>query len=200
MKENTLITVTRQYGSGGREVASIVAKKLGLRCYDRKIVAMAAENLGEDPSSIDEVVENAYDLPSNNLSILGEFANERIPMFNQMFVEQGKVILHIAKKGSAVFLGRCADYILKDNPNTFSFFIYADDEFREERAKTHYGTHSLKDLDKEAKNRELYYAHFTGKKWGDPQNYDLMINTSKLSLEDAANLIIEFIEAKQKEA
>lgn len=197
MKDNTLITITRQYGSGGREIASIIAKKIGVKCYDRKIVSIAASNLGEDPNTINQVVEEAYDMPESNISILGEFANERVPMFNKMFIEQGKVIRHIASQGSAVFLGRCSDFILKGLPNTYSFYVYASDEYREERAKTHYNEHTLAELDKEAKNRERYYTHFTGQEWGDPQNYDLMINTSNISLEEAADLIINYIENRQ---
>ena len=200
MKDNTLITITRQYGSGGREVSSIVAKKLGLRRYDRKIVEMAAEKLHDyTDMSIDEIIKNSYRDPDNSSSGIGDYAFERIPHFNRMYIEQAKIILEVAKKGSAVFLGRCADYILKDFPNCYSFFIYADDEFRLNRAKDHYGSHTLKDLDKEDVNRQNYYSYYTGQTWGDPKNYDLMINTSKISLEEAADLIIKYIELKQQD-
>ena len=172
MEKNTLVTITRQYGSGGREVADLVAKKMGVRRYDRKVVAN-----------------------------LGDYAYERVPQHNRMYIEQAKVILEVAKEdGSAVFLGRCADYILKDQPNTYSFFIYADDDYRLARAKTHYAGHTIKELDAEDKHREQYYAYYTGRTWGDPQNYDLMINTSKISLEAAADLIISYIELRQKKA
>ena len=190
MKDNTLITITRQYGSGGREISSIVAKKLGLRRYDRKIVEMAAEKLHDySDMPIDEIIKNSYKDPDNSTSGIGDYAFERIPHFNRMYIEQAKIILEVAKKGSAVFLGRCADYILKDFPNCYSFFIYADDEFRLNRAKDHYGSH----------NRQNYYSYYTGQTWGDPKNYDLMINTSKISLEEAADLIIKYIELKQQD-
>ena len=198
MKNITLITVTRQYGSGGREVSAIVAKKLGLRRYDRKIVEIAAKKMRDyNDMSIDDIIKDSYTMPDNVGSGIGDYSFERIPYFNRMYVEQAKVILEIAKNGSAVFLGRCADYILKDFPNTYSFFIYADDEFRLNRAKDHYNNHSVKDLDKEDKNRQNYYAYYTGQTWGDPKNYDLMINTSKISLEKAADLIINYIRLKQ---
>ena len=200
MKDNTLITITRQYGSGGREVSSIVAKKLGLRGYDRKIVEMAAEKLHDySDTPIDEIIKNSYNNPDDSTSGIGDYAFERIPYFNRMYIEQAKIILEVAKKGSAVFLGRCADYILKDFPNRYSFFIYADDTFRLNRAKDHYGNHTLKELDEEDKNRQSYYAYYTGQTWGDPKNYDLMINTGKISLEEAADLIIKYIELKQKD-
>ena len=200
MKDNTLITITRQYGSGGREVSSIVAKKLGLRRYDRKIVEMAAEKLHDySDTPIDEIIKNSYNNPDDSTSGIGDYAFERIPYFNRMYIEQAKIILEVAKKGSAVFLGRCADYILKDFPNRYSFFIYDDDTFRLNRAKDHYGNHTLKELDEEDKNRQSYYAYYTGQTWGDPKNYDLMINTGKISLEEAADLIIKYIELKQKD-
>ena len=200
MKNNTLITITRQYGSGGREVSAIVAKKLGLRRYDRKIVEMAAKKMRDyGDMSIDDIIKDSYTAPNNAGSGIGDYAFERIPYFNRMYVEQAKIILGVAKNGSAVFLGRCADYILKDFPNTYSFFIYADDEFRLNRAKDHYGSHSIKDLDNEDKNRQSYYAYYTGQTWGEPKNYDLMVNTSKISLEKAADLIIKYIELQQQD-
>ena len=200
MKNNTLITITRQYGSGGREVSAIVAKKLGLRRYDRKIVEMAAKKMRDyGDMSIDDIIKDSYTAPDNAGSGIGDYAFERIPYFNRMYVEQAKIILGVAKNGSAVFLGRCADYILKDFPNTYSFFIYADDEFRLNRAKDHYGSHSIKDLDNEDKNRQSYYAYYTGQTWGEPKNYDLMVNTSKISLEKAADLIIKYIELQQQD-
>ncbi len=199
MEKNTLVTITRQYGGGGREVADLVAKKMGVRRYDRKVVAMAAQNIGEE-NNFHDLIERSYNAPENCMGNLGDYAYVRVPMHNRMYIEQAKVILGVAKEGSAVFLGRCADYILKDHPNTFSFFIYANDEFRQNRAKTHYAGHTLKDLDAEDKHREQYYAYYTGRAWGDPQNYDLMINTSKISLEAAADLIISYIELRQKRA
>ncbi|WP_296828692.1 AAA family ATPase [uncultured Megasphaera sp.] len=199
MEKNTLVTITRQYGSGGREVADLVAKKMGVRRYDRKVVAMAAQNIGEE-NDFHDLIERSYNAPENCMGNLGDYAYVRVPMHNRMYIEQAKVILGIAKEGSAVFLGRCADYILKDHPNEFSFFIYADDEFRKNRAQTHYADHTIEDLDAEDKHREKYYMYYTGRTWGDPQNYDLMINTSKISLEAAADLIISYIELRQNEA
>lgn len=197
MENNTLVTITRQYGSGGREVADRVAKKMGVRRYDRKVVAMAAENLGKE-EDFDDLMERSYNAPENCLGNLGDYAFERVPQHNQMYIEQAKVILKVAKEGSAVFLGRCADFILKDEPHSYAFFIYADEAFRKARAKDHYGNCTLKELDAEDKHRERYYAYYTGRTWGDPQNYDLMINTSKIGTEKAAELILAYIKLRQK--
>lgn len=199
LKDNTYITITRQYGSGGKEVANLVAKKLGINCYDRKIVHLAAEKFSNssgtiDPALMEDLIKTSYSLPGT----LGDYAMDSIPYYNKMFKEQSTAILRLAQQGSAVFLGRCSDYILKDYPNTYSFFIYANDEFRQNRAKDHYGNNTLKELDKEDKNRKRYYAYYTGQTWGDAQNYDLMINVSHISLEKAADLIIEYIKLHQK--
>ena len=177
MDQKTLITITRQYGSGGREVAEILAKKMGVKRYDRKIVAMAAENVAdaEDAQDFESLIERSYNSPENCLGNLGDYAYVRVPQHNRMYIEQAKVILKIAEKESAVFLGRCADYILKDNPDAFSFFIYADNAFRKE-----------------------HYAYYTGQTWGAPENYDLLINTSKLSLEEAAELILNYVELRRR--
>ena len=123
LKDNTYITITRQYGSGGKEVANIVAKKLGINCYDRKIVHLAAERFHNSTEPIsnevmEDLITTSYSMPGS----LGDYSFESIPFYNKMFKEQSIAILKLAQKGSAVFLGRCSDYILKDYPNTFSFF------------------------------------------------------------------------------
>ena len=193
MEKNTLVTITRQYGSGGREVADLVAKKMGVRRYDRKVVAMAAEKLGNE-ANFHDLIESSYNAPDNCLGNLGDYAYERVPQHNRMYIEQAKVILEVAKEdGSAVFLGRCADYILKDHPNTYSFFIYADDDFRAKRAKTDYDGATLEQLNKEETRRKQYYEFYTGQTWGAPEHYDLMINTSNMPLEDVADFILDYI-------
>ncbi len=100
--------------------------------------------------------------------------------------------------GSAVFLGRCADYILKDIKNCTSVYLYADREFRKNRVKEIYGSNA-EIMDKEEKNRADYYNYYTGNRWGDINNYDFAINTSKVSFEEAADLIYRFAKDKQKE-
>ena len=95
---------------------------------------------------------------------------------------------------SAIFLGRCADYILRNRKDVFSFFIYADDDFRAERGKLKYHGMSLKELNREENRRKQYYEFYTGQRWGDPTNYDMMINTSGISLETAANTILAYIQ------
>lgn len=194
MEKHIVITISRQYGSGGKEIAEIVAKKMGVRCYDRQILYLAAENMGETEIDADTIIREAYQRPDFKLGSLGEYGFEAIPYYNKKFREQARIIRKIAEKENAVFLGRCADAVLNGVLEYYSFFIYADEEFRRQRAKTHYEQKSLKDMEREDKTRERYYNYYTGKKWGDPLNYDLMINTSKITLEKAAEVIMRYIE------
>ncbi|WP_175463400.1 cytidylate kinase-like family protein [Selenomonas sp. KH1T6] len=198
MKENTLITITRQYGSGGREVSEILAKRMGVKRYDRKIVNMAAEKMGQG-ADIESIVESSYASPETSKPYFQQGGFGRVADYNRRYIEQAKAILAIAKRGEgAVFLGRCADFVLKDCPNHYSFFIYADDDFREQRAKEEYDEKTVKELNAVDEQRRSYYAYYTGRKWGDPQNYDMMINTSKITLEEAADLICQYVEMRQK--
>lgn len=92
MEKNTLVTITRQYGSGGREVADLVAKKMGVRRYDRKVVAMAAQNIGEE-NNFHDLIERSYNAPENCMGNLGDYAYVRVPMHNRMYIEQAKLSL-----------------------------------------------------------------------------------------------------------
>lgn len=198
MKERTLITISRQYGSGGKEIAELLAKKMNVRCYDRQILYLAAEKMDGSDLDMNTILDMSYKMPEGSfMESVTSLGYETIPPYNKMYREQAKVMRKIAEKESAVFLGRCADVVLKDFPECFSIFIYADEEFRKNRAKELYGNKTIKELEKENKTRERYYNYYTGQKWGDPQNYDLMINTSNLTPEQAAELIIDYVEKRQ---
>ena len=115
-----------------------------------------------------------------------------------MYIQQARIILELAEIGeSAVFVGRCADYILREKPNCYSFFIYADDEYRRKQVRDVYKDSSLQDVRDVDAQRKRYYAYYTGRTWGDPQNYDLMINTTNISTEMAARMIVRYVELRQ---
>lgn len=199
MEEYTIITISRQYGSGGKELSDIIAEKMQTRCYDRQILYLAAQEIGADSVDINSINKLAYDKGGIGLGgITGVMGMGNIPVYNQMFLEQAKIIQKLAVQGSCVFLGRCADFVLKDFEKHYSFFIYADREFKEKRARERYGNATLKELEKEDKSRAEYYQYYTGLKWGDCNNYDMMLNTSKISLEHAADLIMSYVEKRQK--
>lgn len=198
MKNKTIVTISRQYGSGGEEVGRILAEKMGAWCYSRDILAIAAERIGNEELTEEAIQELSYKSGGvADSGITGVMGAGNIPVYNQMFLERAKIIQKLANYGSAEFLGRCADYILKDFENCYSIYIYADKEFRENRVKNEYHE-SLSKMEKEDRSRADYYNYYTGQKWGDLKNYDLAINTGKISFEKAAEIIYEFVTENSK--
>lgn len=194
MNKKTIVTISRQYGSGGEKVGQILAEKMGVWCYGRDILTIAAEKIRDEELS-DEIIEQLnYKWGGIAESgITGVLGMGNIPVYNQMFLEQAKIIQKLANYGSAVFMGRCADYILKDFENCYSIYIYADDEFRKDRVMNVYHEKPEK-MEKEDRSRAEYYSYYTGQKMGDLKNYTLAINTSKVDFEKAAELIWKLIQ------
>ena len=189
---NRIITISRQFGSGGRTVGKEVAAKLGIPCYDADLIDKISEQSGFTKEYVAERGE--YGVSSNWFERAFNDRDRNGHSFqDDLWRVQQQVILDLAQKGSCVIVGRCADYILKDKPNCYSFFIYADDDFRAQRAKTDYNGATLDQLNKEEKRRKQYYEFYTGQTWGAPEHYDLMINTSNMALEDAADFILDYI-------
>ena len=177
MDKGTIISISRQYGSGGREVAQILAEKTGFHLYDRQIIDSAAKELGFIPFHSFGVEESLSD--------------------TSMFIAESKIIRKLAKNGSCIILGRCADFVLRDFAKHYSFFICADDDFRTERGRTEYEGKSLKEIKAEDRKRADYYEYYTGETWGQPEKYSLSINTSKTPLDKAAALITQYIDLLQ---
>ncbi len=207
MKANTLITIGRQFGSGGHEIAVGLSEKLGIPYYDKEIIVEAAkksglnENLFKNAeeqtvsSFLYSVALGAY-TPANSLT--------GMPFMNineTIFQEQSKVIVDLANRGSCVIVGRCADYILKDRPECFRVFMYADLSDRIGRIKKLYNLDDKKAEDlilKTDKKRGNFYHYYTGKKWNNLENYDLCINSAKTGVEGAIETILSFVEQAQK--
>ena len=198
MKENTVITVSRQYGCGGRELAKILAKKLNVKLYDRQIVHIAAAKLGINDLSEQDLLELENTVHPLTLTFMPfhSFGTRMGESSRGMFLSEASVVRKLANDGPCVILGRCADYVLEDMPNHFSIFVCANDEYGEERGRTVYDGKSVIELNQEDAKRAEYYAYYTGKEWGNPKNYDLSVNTSHKSLEDIADVIIEYINKK----
>lgn len=196
--ENLILTVGRQYGAGGRELAGILAKKLGVKLYDRQIVHIAAAKLGINDLSEKELLQMENEVQPLSMGFLPfhSFGTRMGGSSNEMFLSESAAIRKIAKDGPCVFLGRCADYALREEKNHFDIFVMADDDFREERGKAVYEGKSLRELDKEDKKRAQYYNYYTGRTWGDPQHYDLVVNTGRgASLEQIAEGVLAYIKA-----
>lgn len=202
MNEKTVITISREYGSGGRELSQILAKKLGIKLYDRQIINRAAEELGVDDMKFEKLKKFEEEVPALPVKympfyLFGVKAGPQT-LNDKLFESESEVIRHLAEDKSCVILGRCADYVLRHRKYTYSFYICADDEFRAKRGQEVYEGRSLNELDEEDLKRGGYYSHYTGRKWGDPKYYNLSINTSYMSLEDAADLIIHYVETLQQ--
>ena len=198
MKENTVITISRQYGCGGRELATILAKKLNVKLYDRQIVHIAAAKLGIHDLNEQDLLELENTVQPLSLGFMPfhSFGSYMGESSTGMFISESSVVRKLADDGSCIILGRCADYALQEHPNHFSIFVCADDEYREKRGQAVYGK-SLKELDKENEKRARYYNYYTDRKWGEAVNYDVVVNTSKQSLDKIADGIIKYIEELQ---
>lgn len=198
-----VITIARQYGSGGHEIGERLAKELGLPFYDNKIIDMVAEETGfttdfvrhheqniENPILQDIVVQNYLEPIDQSLS-----------SDDQLFVGQSRVLRRIAQKESCVVVGRCADYVLADLPNVVKVFVYANDEFRAKRVAN--DDHlSLEKAAEYSNNKNEYranhYMHYTGKEWGAARNYDITICSSTLGIDGCVNLLKTVAEAKKQ--
>lgn len=201
MKNNTIIAISRQYGSGGRELSQILAKKLNIKLYDRQIINLAASNIGVNDMKFQALKKFEEEVPPLPLKFMPFYmfgVSGPQTLNDKIFNAECEIIQELSKDGSCVILGRCADYVLRNKKNVYSFYVCAGDEFRAKRGKEVYENKSLSELNEEDLKRGGYYSHYTGHRWGDPGNYNLTINTSYISLEAAADLIIEYIEKLQK--
>ena len=195
MDNNVVITISRQYGSGGRELAQILANKLQIKLYDKQIVHMAAMQLSLGELSEAELLNMESKLSPLPLSALMPFHSFGLHFgesSTQMFLEEAEVIRKLAEH-SCIILGRAADYVLRNNPNKFSIFVCANDEFRAQRGIDNYGGKSLRELNKEDAQRASYYNYYTNKEWGNSRSYDLTINSGKIGIDKTVELIENYI-------
>ncbi|MGI5913921.1 MAG: AAA family ATPase [Bacteroidales bacterium] len=201
-----VICFGRQLGSGGREIAEKLAKKLDLPLYDKEILALAAKNTGLGR----ELFENADEKASPNIFVgfarSYPIVNESLivqesPLSNNaLFKFQCEVITQIASKGSAVFVGRCADFILRDHPGLFSVFICGDNKDRIERLCRLRGIsieEAIKTIKKIDKQRSTYYKYYTDKTWGEASSYNVCINSSVLGIDGTVDAILWLLEKKE---
>lgn len=193
------ITISRQYGSNGTKVAEILAEKLGIWYYNRDILCLAADRIGIDTLDEEFMESLNYEKSSKYMEGLNIMLGTRghIPVYNRMFKEQSEVIQKLADYGSGVFLGRCADYVLRDVPGICSVYLYADEEFRKKHlSEVENREVTTEEMRKEDKRRASYYNYYTQRNWGDVENYDLAINMAKISPEAAAQLILDYMEKR----
>lgn len=203
--ERFIITIGRQFGSGGRSIGEKLAHKLGVNFYDKELISIAAKESGMDPEVFEGVDEKAansllYSLSMGMYSFGSGFpAMGDLPVNDKLYLLQHKIIKEIAARENCVIVGRCADYVLKDNPYCVNIFIYADMEFRKDQSIRKHGIDAAKAehiINKTDKNRANYYSFYSGQKWGMTENYDLCIDSSKLSEEKIVDLLADYIKAR----
>lgn len=198
------IAIGRLYGASGRKIADKVAEQLGCRVYDRQIICMMGERLGMESASI-ENLQKYLDSYNENQNVT--FSPYSVPAAGvaedivdiRMFEEQSRIIAEFARKAPGIFLGRCANYVLTGMPHTYSFFIYADDDYRAKEGQEYYQGQTLLELKARDERRNEYYERFTGLKRDDPKGYDMVINVGKTGVDGAARMILDYVKKKEQE-
>lgn len=192
-----IISIGRQHGSGGREIARLLARELGIKCYDKEIVDEAAKH-----SDFSRDLINAYDEKRMSAFMLhagGYGLNENFRLNMQVVSAQFDAIREIASKDDCIFVGRCADYILRDRSDLVSVFILGDMDERLKCLERRQGLDvaaarkKIKEVDKD---RSSFYKYYSDQVWGDAQNYDLCINSSRLGVEGTVKVIMDYIKTR----
>ena len=192
---NVVITLSREYGFGGRYIGKLIAQKLGIKLYDKEFIIKVAEETGLSEQYIKENEQKRNVLDVLNNGYYSDMNNS-----DELFVKESELIKEVSTKEPCVIVGRCADQILKDNKNVLKVFIYSNMEDKINRAVKYYGMDKKKaekEISRIDKLRGNHYKYYTGKEWKDFSNYDICINSDKLGVEKAADLIIDM--AKQLE-
>lgn len=200
-----IITIGRQFGSGGRSIGEKLAKKLGVSFYDKELISLAAKESGMDPEvfkGVDEKATNSllYSLSMGMYSFGSGFPTMGdLPVNDKLYLLQHKIIKEIAEKESCVIVGRCADYVLRERDDCVNLFIYANMAYRKEQSVKKHGIEEARAehiINKTDKNRANYYSFYSGQKWGMAENYDVCIDSSKLSEEKIVDLIAEYVRVR----
>lgn len=201
MDERTVITIGREFGSGGHEIGQKLAERLGIKCYDKELLELAAKESGlcqELFASQDEKPTNSflYSLVMDTYSLGYSNSYVDMPINHKVFLAQFDAIKKLAGEGPCVMVGRCADYALADWKDCFSVFVHADFDWRINRIAAKYNKTPKEARDiitKTDKSRASYYNYYTNKKWGSAKSYNLCIDSSKYGIDNTVKAIIESI-------
>ena len=196
--KNPIITISREFGSGGRESGQLVAQKLNIQYYDNALITIAAKKSG----FVEELFEQADQKPTGSLlyslSMFGAgMSSVELPLNDKIFLIQSDIIKEVAAQGPCVVVGRCADYVLRETENVVNFFLYGSIEartafaIREHDFPSEKAAEAVKKFDK---RRASYYHYYTGKKWGEAKNYHLCMDTTNLTPEKTAEIILKYVD------
>lgn len=193
---NTIITIAREYGSGGHLLGERLAKELGIKLYDREFIRMAAQRSGIDEQYI---AKNEQSIPSFWLKCILSKNSEQpveasLSADDILFVAESRIVQELAAQEPCIIVGRCADFVLKDHPKVVKVFCYSDLKSAVNRCVNDYGIpqeQAEAEIRRINRNRIHHYEYYTGWKWGEPHHYHLMLNTGNISLETACKLVKE---------
>ena len=202
--QHVIITIAREYGSGGHLLGEMLSKELGIKLYDKEFIHLVAEKSGINEQYIKK---NEQSIPSFWLKcILGKNSEQSLERSlssdDVLFVAESKIIQELAEKGPCIIVGRCADFVLRDYPNLIKVFCYSDLKSACVRCVQEYGVSEEKaesEIKRINHNRIAHYEYYTGEKWGEPHHYNLMINTGSIDLSVACNLIKSIYRNRIKE-
>lgn len=202
--QQVIITIAREYGSGGHLLGEMLSKELGIKLYDKEFIHLVAEKSGINEQYIKK---NEQSIPSFWLKcILGKNSEQSLERSlssdDVLFVAESKIIQELAEKGPCIIVGRCADFVLRDYPNLIKVFCYSDLKSACVRCVQEYGVSEEKaesEIKRINHNRIAHYEYYTGEKWGEPHHYNLMINTGSIDLSVACNLIKSIYKNRIKE-
>lgn len=200
MSKKTIILISREYGSGGRIIGQKLAAALNIPFYDREIILRSCQESGYTSNLFEKANETDRHPLSYRLTMYSNAVSfQELSINDQIFLIQSKVIREMAKE-SCVIIGRLADYILRDDPDIIRLFIQAPIQDRIARVKEEYQDNDSnieQKIHRIDKNRATYYNYYSNQKWGYMKNYDLVINTSKISIDDSVNMLIHLFNQKQ---
>ncbi|MBR3948039.1 MAG: cytidylate kinase-like family protein [Clostridia bacterium] len=189
-----IITISRQFGSGGRSIGKEVAEKLGYDYYDSELVTQVAEKTGLHPSYIEDAGEYAPGKSILSYAFSSGASPGSMNASDYLWSAQCSVILELAEKGNCVIVGRCADYILRDRDDCLNVFIHANKEYRAKHIVERYGVRDKspeKRLEEKDSKRKVNYKYFTGRVWGNIENYHISLDSSALTPEKCVDIIVD---------
>lgn len=201
MEKKIIISIGRQFGAGGRRVGQALAERLGIAYYDKELILEAAKEYGFAPEFFEQNDEKSASFTGNVLQwmeslVTGGMGAKNYLSQDALFEMQASAIRKIAEEKSCVIVGRCSDYVLRDNPNCISVFLHSTDEDRAQRIQERSNISREEALTKmrtQDKKRAAYYNFYSSKTWGDSATYDLSINVSAIGVEKCVDLIIHYL-------
>lgn len=193
MTKLPVITISRQYGSGGRYVGKKLAEALDIPYYDSELINLAAEESGFDKKIFEDADKSASNSLLFSLSMYGgQLGNYQMPLTDRVYLIQSDILRKVASQGPCVIVGRCADYVLQENENCMSVFLRAPKDARIRRCVKYYGqtkSEAEENINLIDKRRSVYYSHFTGGKWGASDTYGIILNTEDFGIEGCVELL-----------